>query len=101
MQGDFFVTPHAVRQFQRRIARLEYEEARQVIIDALSVVALDDYQATRNGKALCIRVREPLAFRALIVEGEGEQPAVATILRSGNTGANRRKLEAHHAAAAH
>lgn len=101
MQGNYFVTPHAVRQFQDRIARLEYDEARQVIIDALAVAPSERYAVTRNGKALRIKVKRPFCFRAIIAPGEGALPAVITILRACKPGKNKKLEEAYHATAAH
>ena len=92
LAGEFFVTPHAVRQFQKRIAPLSYNEALAVIIRGTSTVSVDRYSVTSNGVALCIRVSEPLAFRAIVNEGAGAQMAITTILRSGLTKHNRRRL---------
>lgn len=73
--GDFFITPHAVRQFQSRIApRLTYEQALGAIIRGLRDAK--NFHLTANGKARYVR--------AVIKEGEeSAQPAVITILRSG------------------
>lgn len=84
--GDFFITPHAVRQFQSRIAPwLTYEQALHIIITELNA-ALENQKRrpTENGKAYYIRVNGDWQFRAVFVPGKGDaKPAVITILRSG------------------
>ena len=81
--GDFFITPHAVRQFQSRLAPwMSYEEALDVIIRELR--GAQDFRATLNGKARYVRTSGEWQFRAVIVDGTGEaRPAVITILRGG------------------
>ncbi len=83
--GDFFVTPHAVRQFQSRIApRLTYEQALGAVIRELR--AAPEPRPTENGKAHYVRTRGEWKFRAVIAAGEdGAKPAVITILRSGKS----------------
>ena|SRR5690554_2294879 len=85
--GDFFITPHAVRQFQKRIAPwMSYEQALGTVIRELR--GIKKVRSTMNGKAYYIRVNGKWQFRAVIREGE-YLPAVITILRSGK-GKNRR-----------
>jgi hypothetical protein len=81
--GDFFITPHAVRQFQKRLAsHLSYEQALDVIIGELRTAG--EFHATENGKAHYVRTKGEWRFRAVITEGEGDaKPAVITILRGG------------------
>ncbi|MCL6589178.1 MAG: hypothetical protein K6U80_04410 [Firmicutes bacterium] len=79
--GDFFITPHAVRQFQSRIAPwMTYEGALGAVIRELRGVK--ELRPTGNGKAYYVRTRGAWKFRAVVREGVG-QPAVVTILRSG------------------
>jgi hypothetical protein len=79
--GNLFITPHAVRQFQSRIAPwMTYEQALSTVIRELGGV--QEARPTENGKAYYIRTRGEWQFRAVIREGE-IQPAVVTILRSG------------------
>src|SRR5690554_2939776 len=100
--GNVFVTPHAVRQFQRRIAPLPYHAALAAIIHGVTAVPAAAWRVTANGAAVCVRVRRPFQFRALLQAGEGAYPAVVTILKSGKRGANRKRLEAYrHATATH
>jgi hypothetical protein len=79
--GELFITPHAVRQFQSRIAPwMTYEEALGAVIRELRGVK--EFRPTENGKAHYVRTKGEWEFRAVIREGE-IQPAVITILRSG------------------
>ena len=80
-----FVTPHAVRQFQDRIAKLAYEKALTEIIHELkkNIVKL---RPSRNGVSFYVRVcgkkQGRYDFRA-VIKTESEIPIVVTILRSG------------------
>ena len=79
--GDYFITPHAVRQFQTRIAPwMTYEQALAVIIRELSDAG--ELRPTMNGRAHYVRTNGEWRFRAVIREGR-IQPAVITILRGG------------------
>ena len=79
--GDYFITPHAVRQFQSRIAPwMTYEQALAAIIRELRGVR--ELRPTMNGKAYYVRTNGEWKFRAVIREGQ-IQPAVITILRGG------------------
>jgi hypothetical protein len=91
--GNFFITPHAVRQFQNRIAPwLTYEQALHIGIAELNAaLEVQEQRPTENGKAFYIRVNGDWQFRAIFVAGEeGTKPAVITILRSGK-GKKRKK----------
>jgi hypothetical protein len=81
--GQAFVTPHAVRQFQSRIAPLPYRQALAAIITGLA--SATNSRPTSNGRAQRVRVRRPHAFRAIVrppADGKGHLPIVVTILRS-------------------
>jgi len=79
--GQLFITPHAVRQFQTRIAPwMTYEQALGAVIRELRGV--NELRPTENGKAYYARTKGEWEFRAVIRDGE-IQPAVITILRSG------------------
>lgn len=81
IDGPCFITPHAVRQFQARIAPLNFEQARAAII-----MGLRQYSNVRplsNGRGWRVRVRRPYPFRAVVVLNPGAAlPSVITILRS-------------------
>lgn len=91
--GRYFITPHAVRQFQARIAPwMSYEEALAVIIKGLKYDAKPPKAMESN--AYYIRVKGEWNFRAVVRDGE-RQPVVITILRSGRgkRAKNRRSQE--------
>ena len=78
--GDFFVTPHAVRQFQSRIRAVSYETALGLIICELRDHR-KSVKPTNNGIGLMVRTRGEHAMRAVIVPKLGSSPVVVTILR--------------------
>jgi hypothetical protein len=94
MIRDYFITPHAVRKFQERVAQLPYDEVIMVVARALSVAPIEKHGATQNGRGMSIRVTDPFDFRAVILPGRdaSEKPAVVTVLKSGRHGRNRGKL---------
>lgn len=84
--GNWFVTPHAVRQFQARVAPgLGYDQALGAIVRGMRRAG--PLRPTRNQQAVYTRVRSsaeyPYDFRAVIGPGEGPKPCILTILRSG------------------
>jgi hypothetical protein len=96
LTGDFFITPHAVRQFQNRLApHLSYEQALGVIIRELREAG--EWHPTENGKANYVRTSGEWRFRAVIAEGEGDaKPAVITILRGGKSKKRRNQSGSKH-----
>lgn len=96
--GKVFVTPHAVHQFQSRIIALPYEKARDIIAQAVSEIPAEEWRITSNGVARLVRTRYPFQFRAIIQDGEGELPAVVTILRHGKAKTNRKRIDDYFAA---
>lgn len=95
--GKVFVTPHAVHQFQSRIIAIPYEKARDIIAQAVSEIPTEEWRITSNGIARLVRTRHPFQFRAIILDGEGELPAVVTILRHGRSKANRKRIDEYFA----
>lgn len=99
IRGNFFVTPHAVHQFQRRIADIGYERARDCILDGLAYHAMP-LRWGRDTQCYRVRVRSatgyPYDFRAVIGPPEAGKrlPVVMTILISGATRAARRARRA-------
>lgn len=84
VRGKVFVTPHAVQRFRERIApNLTYEEARDAILRGVEQTRSEPKRSTSWPGAVLPRVRRPYPFRAVIGPGEGELPAVLTVLRSG------------------
>lgn len=90
--GDFFITPHAVRQFQNRIAPwMSYEQALGAVIRELSDAG--EWRSTQNGRAQYVRTTGRWQFRAVIMPGEeNSQPVVVTILRGGKGKRRRRSV---------
>lgn len=81
--GRYFVTPHAVRRFQERIAPwMSYSQALGTIIRCLEETTCRP-TPLHHEPGLMIRVRRPYNFRAVIKPSEEGAPVVATILRSG------------------
>lgn len=81
--GGAFVTPHAVRQFQERVAPgLTYEQALGAILRGLERPA--NTRPLANGTGWRVRVRRPWPFRAVVrPDPAGRLPVVVTVLRSG------------------
>jgi predicted fused transcriptional regulator/phosphomethylpyrimidine kinase len=79
--GKYFVTPHAVRQFQKRMAwNMSYEEALAEIIKGLKY-DIKSIKLNHTG-AQIIRVDGKWKFRAVVRDN-----VVVTILKSGKGGA--------------
>ncbi len=75
--GEYFITPHAVRQFVKRMAwNMTYEEALAAIIKGLE----NDIESIKENHtgAKIIRVKGEWKFRAVVRDN-----AVVTILKSG------------------
>lgn len=77
--GDAFVTPHAVRRFQQRIAPLPYEAALSAIIGG---IYNRERKPLRNGVGWYVRSRRPYPFRACLrASAAGSLPVVFTVLK--------------------
>lgn len=83
--GPFFVTPHAVHQFQRRIASLSYEQALAAILHGLTSPGRQCKCLPSGSRQTVVRVKQPYPFRAIIdarqTTAEKPLPAVVTILK--------------------
>lgn len=83
MMGPAFVGPHAVAQFQQRIAPLAYDAARAAILAELAAHVVS-VRPAHSGVGVIVRTRGGrFAFRAIVGPGAGALPSVRTILRSG------------------
>ena len=79
--GKYFITPHAVRQFQRRMAwNMSHEEALAEIVKGLKY-DIKSIKPNHTG-AQIIRVDGKWKFRAVVRDN-----VVVTILKSGKGGA--------------
>lgn len=88
---EFFVTPHAVTQFQLRIATLDDAAARDVILagirEATNVSVLPD------GDTLRVRTKRPFPyeFRAYCVFDERRGHRVVTTITRGDSSVTRKR----------
>lgn len=79
---NIFVSPHAVEQFRRRIVRLEFTTAREII--ALGIRQSGNILLLPDGATWRVRTRRPFPyeFRAFCVYDEQFQSfVVATLVR--------------------
>lgn len=92
--GRYFVTPHAVRRFQQRVApRLSYRQALGTIIRCLEETTCEPVPL-HHEPGWMIRVRRPYNFRAVVRLAEDGTMVVATILRSGSNRRGRQRRAA-------
>ncbi len=79
---DLFVTPHAVEQFQQRIAPLDAAKARHVILAGIRQAT--DVRVLPDGATLRVRTRRPFPFefRAYCTfDGQRGHLVVVTVVR--------------------
>ena len=93
---EFFVSAHAVAQFQSRIAPMEGAIARRVIEDGIRQAT--NVNVLPDGATLRVRTKRPFPFefRAyLVFDKERRHPVVTTIVRgdSNVTRKHRRRRE--------
>lgn len=82
LMPDLFVTPHAVEQFQQRIAPMDAAKARQMILDGIRQST--NVRTLPDGATLRVRTQRPFPFefRAYCVfNAERGHPVVTTIVR--------------------
>lgn len=74
----YFVTPHAVTQFRRRVANIHPANIISIILAELS----KRQRVIENGRQEKIYAGRYFhhPFYAIVVDGEGEWPAIATVL---------------------
>ena len=80
IDGDVFITPHAVRRYQlrTRLGRsMSFEEARLHLIEQFAKAHA--VKSTPHG-AVLFRGPKPERLRMLIGQGEGNLPALITVL---------------------
>jgi len=79
---NLFVTPHAIEQFQQRIAPVDEAKARGFIHAGVQLAT--NVRKQEDGTSLRIRTRRPFPFefRAFIVfDEERQRPVVTTVVR--------------------
>jgi len=92
---NLFVTPHAVEQFQERIAPMNCSRARHFILKGIHQAT--DVKLLPDGETLRIRTRRPFPFefRAFCVfDAERGHFVVTTIVRGESNAARQRKRRA-------
>jgi hypothetical protein len=86
---SLFITPHAVEQFQQRIAPLRDDRARQVILEGIRQAT--NIRVLPDGLTWRVRTRRPFPFefRAFIVFDEERGNYVVTTIVRGDSRAVR------------
>jgi hypothetical protein len=81
IEGDVFITPHAVRQYQTRTRAgrgMQFEAARAHLVE--QVAKARAIKPTGRGGAVLFRGPKPERLRLVIGPGEGDKPALVTVL---------------------
>src|SRR5438132_427781 len=94
---DLFVTPHAVEQFQKRIAPMDAAKARQMILDGIHQST--DVRVLPDGATLRVRTQRPFpfAFRAYCTfDVERGHLVVTTVVRGDSNITRKHKRRAAH-----
>jgi hypothetical protein len=92
---DLFVTPHAVEQFQKRIAPMDMARARWMILAGIRQAT--DVRFLPDGMTLRVRIRRPFpfAFRAYCTFDVARgHPVVTTIVRGDSNVTRKHKRRA-------
>jgi hypothetical protein len=87
----FFISPHAVAQFQRRIAPLSYAAASQVIREGIQ--SATNVRQLPDGLTWRVRTRRPFPFefRAFVVFDLERGHHVVTTITRGDSSVTRKK----------
>ena len=88
---NFFITPHAIEQFQKRIAPLSDDGAREVIRAGVSQAT--NVRVLPDGETLRVRTARPFPFefRAYCVVDHGRGHRVVTTVVRGDSRATRER----------
>lgn len=91
MTNNFFITPHAIEQFQKRIARLGDGQAREVIRAGVSQAT--NVRVLPDGETLRVRTVKPFPyeFRAYCVFDHQRGHRVVTTIVWGDSRATRKR----------
>jgi hypothetical protein len=89
--GDFFISPHAVAQFQQRIAPLARAAAAQVIREGIELAA--NVRQLPDGLTWRVRTQRPFPFefRAFVVFDLERSHFVVTTITRGDGSVTRKK----------
>lgn len=85
-QGGFFITPHAVKRCQLRVRGGSYEEVRDWLIERCGNANFQKIEpdGTELWRARSNNQRHRFRFR--VRRGEGELPAVVTVIAAWDQG---------------
>ncbi len=92
LNDEIFISPHAVTQFQERIARLGDEKARDFILSGIRQAS--DIKVLPDGSTLRVRIKRPFPFefRAFCVfDIERGHFVVTTVVRGDSASTRKRK----------
>ena len=92
---NLFVTPHAVEQFQKRIAPMDAAKAQRMILDG--ICQSTDVRVLPDGATLRVRTRRPFPFefRAYCTfDVERRHPVVTTVVRGDSNVTRKHKRRA-------
>ncbi len=89
--GDFFISPHAVAQFQQRIAPLRRATAAQVIREGIELAT--NVRQLPDGLTWRVRTRRPVPFefRSFMVFDLERGHFVVTTITRGDASVTRKK----------
>jgi len=89
--SDLFITPHAIEQFQQRIAPLPEAKARSFILEGIRLSA--NRKLLPDGNTLRIRTRRPFPFefRAICVFDHSRGHWVVTTILHGDSSITRKR----------
>lgn len=90
--ADFFVTPHAVAQFQKRIAPLDDDTALRTITEGIT--GATNVNVLPDGQTWRVRTKRPFpyGFRAFcVMDQQRGHPVVVTILRGDSSVTRKRR----------
>ena len=93
--GDFFISPHAVAQFQQRIAPLRHATAAQVIREGIELAT--NVRQLPDGLTWRVRTQRPFPFefRAFVVfDLERDHFVVTTTTRGDGSVARKKRRRA-------
>jgi hypothetical protein len=99
---DLFVTPHAIEQFQQRIAPMAAARVRDFILEG--IYRANNVHVLPDETTLRIRTEPPFPFqfRAFVVfDEERGRPVVTTVVRGDSNVARKRKRKATRDARSH
>jgi hypothetical protein len=83
MNGRWFITPHAVDQYRRRVHQCSHDEARD---DLIALSARAHFVKPLHSGCELWRTGKPHRLRLIVGPGEGDMPALVTVLAGCDRG---------------